>query len=400
MFLTAVLERNPALIEAAIALHQRGAIAPGTFVVDLDAVSANAKMLADEARALGVQLYFMTKQLGRNPLAARAALVHIPAAVAVDMDDAQALADSGVPLGHVGHLVQPPRAHVDRVVAFRPEVITVFSIDKAAQIAAAARRQAHEQALLLRIVGPGDELFPGQEGGIALSSLARAASEITALGGVCVAGVTSYPTVRFDGERYIRTQNLATLEAAADLLGGLEQINASGHTSTDVLPIIARAGATHAEPGHALTGTTPRAATGLTRELPAVCFVSEVSHADASDIWVFGGGFYERGHAGSGLLVHRGDLRRLALRPLPHDAIDYYRRLERNGAGAAVGDTAIFAFRFQAFTSRARIAAVTGLSVGQARLAGVHDIYGRALWLDDEHADGTKLGAAAVARPT
>lgn len=379
MFLTALLDRNPALVAAATQLHREGAITPGTFVIDIEAVGANAALLADRARALGLELYFMTKQVGRNPVVARAALAHVPAAVAVDVDDADALAAAGIPLGHVGHLVQPPRAAVDRVVAYGPEVITVFSTEKARQIAAAAHSQGREQALLLRVADEGDEFFPGQEGGFALRSLAAARSEIDALAGVRVAGVTTYPVVKFERDRYVRTHNLETLSAAAALLGDLEQVNAAGHTSLDVLPLVAESGATHAEPGHALTGTTPRAVSGLTPEMPAVCFVSEVSHLDDDNIWVFGGGFYERGHAQSGLLDDGDGQRRLALRPLPTDAIDYYRRLARDGARAAVGDTAIFAFRYQAFTSRARVATVAGVASGRPSVIGIHDTYGRPL---------------------
>jgi predicted amino acid racemase len=379
VFLAALTARNPGLIDAAVELHRAGAIPPGTFVVDVDAVERNAALIAGAAEAAGMRLYFMTKQIGRNPVVCRRVLAHIPAAVAVDMDDADALAAAAVPLGHVGHLVQPPTAAIARMLGRDPEVVTVFSVAKARQIAGVARELDREQALLLRVVGEGDELFPGQEGGIPLERLAAARAEIDALPGVRVAGVTTYPAVRFNGTAYEPTANLRTLQRAARLLGGVEQINAAGHTSVDVLPLVAEAGATHAEPGHALTGSTPLAARGLTPETPAVCFVSEVSHLDDDHVSVFGGGFYARGHAQGGLVVHGSGRHRLDLLPLPPDAIDYYRRLRRGADRVAVGDPVVFAFRFQAFTSRARIATVEDVSAGRPRLVGLHDAHGRAL---------------------
>jgi predicted amino acid racemase len=378
MFLDALQERNPRLVDAVLELHREGVLPPGSFVVDLDTVARNAAAVAAAAERLGIRLYFMTKQVGRNPAIARTALEYIPAAVAVDVDDADALAAAGVPLGHVGHLVQPPSAALERVLSYRPEVLTVYSVGKAEQVSAVAEALGIEQALTLRVTADGDEVFPGQEGGIALSELIAARRTIDeSLPAVRVAGVTSYPTVAFSDGAYAPTRNLGTLEAAARTLGDLEQVNAAGHTSVDTLPIVAASGATHAEPGHALTGTTPRTAVAQTAEVPAVCFLSEVSHFDDDDIWVFGGGFYARGHAASGLLSHGGSTSRLALRPQAPEFIDYYRRLARDGQPVAVGDAAVFAFRFQAFATRAPVATLAGVQEGRPRLVGVHDVQGR-----------------------
>ena len=44
MFLEALRRRNPGLIEQAIALHQAGAIPANSYVIDLDAVTGNAKL--------------------------------------------------------------------------------------------------------------------------------------------------------------------------------------------------------------------------------------------------------------------------------------------------------------------------------------------------------------------
>ena len=86
MFLSVTLKRNPALIEAAVNLHRKGAIPPETYVLDLDAIAYNARLLARAADRAGIRLYMMTKQIGRNPEVARLIAANgIRRAVAVDM---------------------------------------------------------------------------------------------------------------------------------------------------------------------------------------------------------------------------------------------------------------------------------------------------------------------------
>src|SRR4051794_34108384 len=60
--LRTVMERNPALIEAAFKLHRDRVVPPNSFVFDLDAVAANADALSAEASARGLTTYVMTKQ--------------------------------------------------------------------------------------------------------------------------------------------------------------------------------------------------------------------------------------------------------------------------------------------------------------------------------------------------
>jgi predicted amino acid racemase len=379
MFLDVLTRRNPALIDAAVELHRRGAIPPATFVIDADQVEANARRLADAAEDHGLQLYFMLKQLGRNPVLAERVTPWIPAAVTVDLDDADVLSSAGVKIGHVGHLVQPHDAALARVLRYEPEVVTLFGAEKARRLSEVAGGMGREQAVLLRVVGPDDRFFPGQEGGIPVAEVASAYEEINSLPGLRVAGVTSFPVFDFDGGEFLATPNLRTLTDVSASLGGLEQVNAPGHTSLAVLPALAAAGATHAEPGHALTGTTPLAAVRDVEEVPAACYLTEVSHLDDARITVFGGGFYSRGNGLGGVVVRGDQRRRLELEPLPDSAIDYYRHLRRDGAAAAVGDPVVFAFRFQAFATRAKVAAVAGVGSADPEVIGLHDVMGRPL---------------------
>ena len=66
MFLDLIRRRNPRLIEAAIALHQSGQLPANTYVIDLDAVEDNARVISTRAASLGLTVMAMTKQMGRN----------------------------------------------------------------------------------------------------------------------------------------------------------------------------------------------------------------------------------------------------------------------------------------------------------------------------------------------
>ena len=52
-----MLETNPELIDAAIELHQLGALPANSFLFDLDAVAENARMQSTEAKRLGLTTY-------------------------------------------------------------------------------------------------------------------------------------------------------------------------------------------------------------------------------------------------------------------------------------------------------------------------------------------------------
>ena len=105
MFLDVLRRRNPGLVEQAIALHQSGAIPANSYLIDLDAVTTNATLIKSEADKVGLKVFAMTKQMGRNGDFCRAVLAGgIDKAVAVDMECARACTAAGLDLGHVGHL--------------------------------------------------------------------------------------------------------------------------------------------------------------------------------------------------------------------------------------------------------------------------------------------------------
>ena len=393
MFLRSLRERNPRLVQAAIELHQAGEIPASSCVLDLDAIESNTAGLCGQARRLGLTVYAMTKQLGRAPGALAAMDAGgVDGFVAVDMACARPIVANGHRLGHLGHLVQVPRAEAAEAAGLEPDYWTVFSESKAAEAAAAARSRARHQRLLVRVFAGGDEFYPGHEGGVALEDLAAMIDRIAGMDGVEFAGLTTFPALLFDastgGARL--TPNVETLARAAEIArrhpacGDRLEINAPGTTSTEVLGLLASSGATQVEPGHGLTGTTPLHAVQELAECPAVLYLSEVAHIHQGVPLCFGGGLYVDpvfGDYGVRAVVAH-DPSEAFTEPvvvdMPHPAgIDYYARLHPDGRrSVAEGATVIFGFRVQAFVTRASVVGLAGVSEGRPRVTGVWNGFG------------------------
>jgi predicted amino acid racemase len=392
MFLDLILRRNPTLVEQAIGLHQAGKVPANAYVIDLDAVEQNARIIAEEAARHGLKTFAMTKQMGRNGSFCRSVMKGgVSAAVAVDMGCARACYRAGMSIGHIGHLVQVPRHEVAAAAAMAPAYWTVFAREKAEEASAASVARERKQPALARIVSPSDTFYRGHEGGFDASDIVAVADAIDALPGLSFAGVTSFPTQLFDAEnRKVRpTPNLATLGKAAEVLAASGrrnvEINVPGTTSTDILPMLASAGATQIEPGHGLTGTTPLHVFEDLPEVPAVVYVSEVSHLIGGDAFCFGGGLYidpvfpdypVRAVVSKEPTASAKALKRVEI-PSPA-AIDYYGMIQNEGGRQArVGDSVVFGFRPQAFVTRAYTVGVAGLSAGVPGVEAVHDAFGR-----------------------
>lgn len=387
MFLDTVLTRNPELVDAAAALHRSGEIPPDTYVMDLDAVEGNAELLAAEADRLGLSLWFVVKQFGRNPDLIRAVARHIPQYAAIDAPEARTLHAAGARAGNLGHLVQIPRRALPEMLALRPRTVTVYDLDNARAVSDGARGLGFVQDVLIRLEGAEGTVYPGQEGGVPLTAVEAFARAARDLPGIRIAGVTAFPCVLCDpADGTPRpTPNFALATKAREVLAALGHeellLSAPSATSMASLPLLASLGATHGEPGHALTGTTPLHAVDPHQpEKPAYVYVSEVAHtlADGRPA-IFGGGFYARSDIRRALLPRTGS--RLGVQPSPAENIDYYRLLDApaDSRDAAVGDTAVLAFRTQIFVTRSTVAVVAGLSTGEPRLTGLYDAHGRAL---------------------
>jgi predicted amino acid racemase len=393
MFLNVLLRRNARLIKAAITLHQQGRIPANCYVIDLDAVCANAAVLSVEAARHGLKIFAMTKQMGRNGSFCRALKAGgLSSAVVVDMQCARACRAAGLVIGHIGHLVQIPRAEVAVAAAMTPDYWTVFNIEKAVEAASAAERLSRRQDLLARIQAPGDIFYLGHEGGFIAADVVKVADEIDRLPGGRFAGVTTFPALLFDqASRKVQpTPNLKTLEVAAEALAragrrGLE-VNAPGTNSSILFATLASAGATQVEPGHGLTGTTPLHVVEDLPELPAVAYVSEISHFHAGKAYCFGGGLYIdpifSDYQVKAVVSRTPEIRTAALMSVeipPPAAIDYYGIIDLSSRVEAprVGDTVVFGFRPQIFVTRAYTVGIAGLAAGRPIVEPVYDAFGR-----------------------
>jgi predicted amino acid racemase len=386
MFLSSLRRRNPDFLRAAMALHASGSVPANSYVLDLDTVTANAQVMTEAAARLGLTVFAMTKQVGRNPHFCQAVKAGgIDAAVAVDMPCARAVRAGGLRLGHLGHLVQVPKRETDEAAMMEPAFWTVFSEIAAARAAAAAGRAGRVQNLLLRIHAPGDTFYLGHQGGFDAGDVLEAADYVDGLAGARCAGVTTFPALLFSAPEGTvgPTHNLGTLEAAASALratGRQVQLNAPGTTSSATFATLAAAGATQVEPGHGLTGTTPlHAVTDDLPELPAAAYVTEVSHSYGGRAYCFGGGMYIDpvfpDYQVQALVAPGGDLDAAFLADAelpPPSMIDYYGMLTPpDGRQIRAGDTVVFGFRIQAFVTRAYIVPVGGVRDGSPRALGV-----------------------------
>jgi predicted amino acid racemase len=164
----------------------------------------------------------------------------------------------------------------------------------------------------------------------------------------------------------------------------IKQINAPGTTSTRTLERLAQKGATHVEPGHGMTGTTPAHAFYDFPEIPAVLYVSEISHIYGKYAYFYGGGLYVdpvfspypikalMGRDSDGILKGRYETK------LPDpSSIDYYGMLIPGSEKVSVGDTVILGFRPQIFHSRGQVSVIKRVKTGKVEVLGLWNSIGQ-----------------------
>lgn len=385
MFIKALQRQNPALIASTLRFWQQGRIAPDSWVIDVDQVLENGKQLLKTAQQYGISLYLMTKQVGRNPwLAEKLLALGYQGIVVVDYKESRVMRRAGLPVSHQGHLVQIPSAQVAGAVEQDTEVITLFSLEKAREVSAAAVAAGRTQAVMLKVYGENDFLYPGQESGFSLADLDSVVADIRQLPGITLAGLTHFPCLLWDEkqEKILPTPNLRSLLAARDKLESLgvsvRQLNAPSATSCSSLPMLAEFGVTHAEPGHALTGTIPANQQGDQPERIAMLWLSEVSHHFAGQSYCYGGGYYRRGHAKHALVFAPGSsiAQQAQLNKVDDSSIDYYLPLEGE---FPIGSAAIFCFRTQIFVTRSDVVLIAGIQSGKPGIVARYDSLGNVL---------------------
>lgn len=382
MFLHALEKQNPDLITAALRLFKQGQILPDSTVIDVDQFLANAQQMRRVANELGIKLYAMTKQFGRNPKLAKLLIEQcdFDGIVCVDFKEARTLAAQGLPIANVGHLVQPPSHFIPTLVAaIKPQVITVYSLEKARQISETAYNAKVTQGLLLKFYHSRDQLYVNQESGFAIEDLKQVVAEIQAMPNVYIAGVTHFPCFLFNqtSQKTEPTPNLTTLLEARLALQALgvncEQVNAPSATCIETLPLLAKYGCTHGEPGHALTGTIPGNAVSPQAEKIAMLYLSEISHHYGADSYCFAGGYYRRGALEHGLVHYRGQNERVRVYNDDHDSIDYHLRVAGH---YPIGSPVIMAYRTQVFVTRSDVVLLRGVAQGQPKIIGRFDALG------------------------
>lgn len=383
MFLEQTVKRNSELVRLAFSLHQKGVVAPDSYLIDVDTFLQNAAEMLACSKRNDVKLYFMLKQLGRNPYLARELMrLGYSGAVAVDYKEAAVMMEHGIPIGNVGHLVQIPTALVRQIVSCRPEVITVYSEEKIRQIDQAASELGVIQEILLRVYGDGDMIYSGQTAGFNLNTLKELVSRIVGSSPhVRIAGVTSFPCYLYDEELddIIPTANLQTVKKAAAILEAqgiiCRIINTPSATCCRTIERMKQDGGNCGEPGHGFSGTTPMHAAHEQPEKPCVVYISEISHNFEGRGYCFGGGHYRRSHMKNALVGENLlSARHVEVIPPSDDSIDYHFGLSKE---CPVGQTVVMAFRYQIFVTRSDVVLVTGLRKGAPRIEGIYDSAGR-----------------------
>lgn len=386
MFLQKVQENNRPLVEFAFELQQKGLILPDTYVLDYDAVMENGKSMKEVADPLGVKLYFMLKQIGRNPMIAQGLMdIGFDGVVAVDFKETLVMMKNNIKLGNIGHLVQVPKACLKEVIQAKPEVMTVYSYDKIVEINEIAKELGVVQPLLIRVNDTDSHLYSGQVGGFFVSELEELIKKIETLSNVKLGGLTVFPAFLFDGEKnaIVPTENYQVLLRAKEITDRLGYtdliINLPSATCCSSLPLLKELGGNNGEPGHGLTGTTPLHKATNQKERVGYVYVSEVSHNYLDKAYCYGGGHYRRGHMENALVGTSLDNAVMTHVEAPTmESIDYHYELDGN---FKVGDAVIICARTQVFTTRSHVAIVKGLSTGKPELAGIYDSFGEPVTL-------------------
>lgn len=381
MFVDIVNRRNRPMIDATLQLYNENLIQPDSYIIDVDTVLENAKIILKAAERENIGLYFMLKQIGRNPYLAKQLMdMGYKGAVVVDFREAEIMMQHHIPIGNVGHLVQVPKGLLPKVVAYKPEVITVFSLEKLIEINEVAKDQNVVQDILVKVADDGDLFYSGQLSGIEIKDLNEFLIEAKRLSHIEIVGATAFPCYLYDevADDVVATPNYYTVVKATEMIVNvgytIKQVNVPSTTCEATISIIANGEGTMGEPGHGLTGTTPLHAHKDLSELPAVLYLSEVSHNFKGKSYCYGGGLYRRSHVKNGLLFDNKGEHKVEITPVNDDSIDYYFEISNE---QEISAPLIMAFRFQMFVTRSKVVLIEGISKRNPRIVNTYDGLGR-----------------------
>ncbi len=386
MFLENVFKNNEELIDIAVKLHVKGEILPNTYVIDLDAVESNSKLIKEKSDSLGLEVFAMTKQIGRNEEVCKSIVAGgIDNFVVVDYEEAITLIDNGFKIGNVGHIVQMPRKVIPKILKSNPKYITVYSYENAKEISESAENIDIKKPfeILLKLVDK-NSAYRGQEGGIRKEEIIETYRKIKKLKNIKVVGITAFPCFLYNKEdgKIEETKNMEIIKIGKEILekegADIKVVNTPSSNMYSTLEYIKKIGGTQIEPGHALTGTTPMHKEGNEVEKPAIVYVSEISHfSNEKEAHFYGGGLYQRGNIEKALVGSSVEQLKenKVIASVDTNNIDYYGKI-KNFKNIKVGDTVIMSFRAQIFTARSTVVTVSGISSNKPKVTGVFTAQG------------------------
>lgn len=381
MFLEKLIDNNPKLVEASFKLFYENEILPDTYVLDLDSIIENASLIKQEANKYRIDLYFMLKQLGRNPLVAKQLMeIGYTGAVCVDYKEALCMIENNIHIANVGHLVQIPMAALDKIIFNKPDYVTVYSYDKILEINEVCKKYNYRQKLLIRLSDDDSKLYSGQVGGFKPNELMDLIEKTNKLENVEFKGLTVFPALLYDNNKkeIVPTDNMKALNRGIEICKqlGVDDLNINIPSATCVssMPLIYKLGGNSAEPGHGLTGTTPLHKYTDQVERIAYVYVSEISHNFENKAYCYGGGHYRRSHMENVLVGRSLNNCKMSKVIAPSDeAIDYHYEIIDE---FKVGQCALMAYRTQMFTTRSNVAIVKGIQNGSIECLGIYNSLG------------------------
>lgn len=366
MFLNKLIENNKALFDYAFTASSSGLFLPDTYILDLDTIVDNGKKMVAEAKKYNLKLYFMLKQIGRNPLVAKKLMeVGFDGCVAVDYKEALLMVENNIPLSNVGHLEQVPCNALKKIISSKPELITVYTKEKIKEINEVASSLGLVANIMLRVTDKDAYIYSGQEMGIDPSDVESYIDLIESLDNVVLKGLTTFPALLYSASdnAIVATENIGSIEKVRPILEkrGYFDINYNLPSASCCasFKLISELGGNSAEPGHGLTGTTPLHKVTDQPEKVGYVYVSEVAHNFRGHGYCYGGGTYRRGHMENCAVGTSGnDYKLLKVSTPDDDSIDYHFQISEE---CNVSDTVVMCFRTQIFTTRSLVAVVEGL---------------------------------------
>lgn len=375
LFLKRLLDTNKSFVNASLDLYKKGLILPDSYCIDVDMFLENAKNILNEAKKYNINLFYMLKQVGRNPyLAKKLEDLGYKGAVCVDFKEVEVMMKNNLKLCNIGHLVQIPKNMLSRVIEYGVEIITVYSYDMIKEISNIALSLNKTQDIMLRILDENSEIYPGQEAGFSVNEVKELIPKLKDLKGVKLNGITSFPCFLYSpDEKCIKeTNNLFSVLEVNEFLKKqnlyVKHINLPSVSTVENIKKIYSYGGTDAEPGHALTGTTPlNIDSGI--EIPAYLYISEISHVFKNNSYFYGGGYYPRGHMKHGYI----DNKIVNVNNFNATNIDYYLSLEGK---YNIFDPIILCFRTQMFVTRSDIVLIEGIHSNNIHIVGIYNTQG------------------------